>query len=37
MKECIWQVEEQTWYDSGQNITSIMHSAHRDGSLTRKQ
>ncbi|MPC24636.1 hypothetical protein E2C01_017724 [Portunus trituberculatus] len=33
----VWQVEEQTWHYSGQNITSVLRSAHRDGSLARKQ
>ncbi|MPC54020.1 hypothetical protein E2C01_047926 [Portunus trituberculatus] len=33
----VWQVEEQIWHDFGQNITSVIHWAHRDGSLTRKQ
>ncbi|MPC27935.1 hypothetical protein E2C01_021125 [Portunus trituberculatus] len=30
-------MEEHTWHDPGQNINSIMLSAQRDGSLTRKQ
>ncbi|MPC61700.1 hypothetical protein E2C01_055775 [Portunus trituberculatus] len=33
----VWQVVEQTWHDSGQNITFVMRSAQKDGSLTRKQ
>ncbi|MPC36682.1 hypothetical protein E2C01_030150 [Portunus trituberculatus] len=36
MKECL-AIEEQTWHDSRQKITSVILSEHRDGSLTRKQ
>ncbi|MPC65579.1 hypothetical protein E2C01_059717 [Portunus trituberculatus] len=36
LRRSVWQVKEQTWHDSGQNIISVMCSAQRDESLTRK-